>query len=91
MPLRQLFFHDSTLAIQAVSWILFTTAALKDQLAKNEKLRSSIRDNRKFGYFALVLYTLFAIIAIWFPLAIAIVTTITWIFWLVWGVRLKHE
>jgi len=83
--------YDSTLAIQAVSWILFTTAALKDQLAKNEKLRSSIRDNRKFGYFAFVLYTLFAIIAIWVPFAIAIITTITWIFWLIWGIRIKHE
>ena len=83
--------YDSALAIQAVSWILFTTAALKDQLAKNEKLRSSIRDNRKFGYFAFVLYTLFAIIAIWVPFAIAIITTITWIFWLIWGIRIKHE
>jgi len=33
----------------------------------------------------------FAILAIWFPLAIAICTVVTWIFWLIWGVRLKHE
>jgi uncharacterized membrane protein len=83
--------YDATLALQAVSWILVTGSSLKDQLAKNEKLALTIRENRKFGYFAFALYSLCAIIAIWFPLTIAIITTITWIFWLIWGIRLKHE
>src|SRR5580765_8884334 len=29
--------YNSTLALQAISWILVTSAALKDQLSKNEK------------------------------------------------------
>ena len=82
--------YDSTMALQALGWILITQAALKGHLGKSEKATSQIRRNGQFGYFAFALYTLFAILAIWFPLIIAAVTTITWIFWLVWGIRLKH-
>src|SRR4030095_12660549 len=65
--------YNSTLAFQAMGWILLIGSALKDRLGKNDKSILSLRDNRKFGYFAFVLYSLCAIIAIWFPLAIAIV------------------
>ena len=83
--------YNSTLAAQSISWILLTGSALKGQLVKNEKSILAIRENGKFGYFAFVLYSLCAIIAIWFPLTIAIFTTITWIFWLIWGIRIKNE
>jgi len=83
--------YNSTLALQAISWILVTSAALKDQLSKNEKSILTARSSRKFGYFAFILYSLCAIVAFWFPFTIAIITTITWIFWLIWGIRLKHE
>jgi uncharacterized membrane protein len=82
--------YDSTMALQAVGWILMTQAALKDRLGKSEKATSQIRRNGQFGYFAFTLYSVFAILAIWFPLIIAAITTITWIFWLIWGIRLKH-
>ena len=83
--------YDSTLALQALGWILLTGAALKDHLGKNEKSNLGIRQNGKYGYFAFALYTIFAIIAFWFPLTIAIITTITWIFWLTVGINIKHE
>jgi uncharacterized membrane protein len=83
--------YNFTLAIQAVSWILFTGAALKDHLGKNEKSVLQIRNSRKYAFFAFVIYSLFAILAIWFPLIIAIVTTLTWIFWLIFGIRVRHE
>ncbi len=83
--------YDATLAAQAISWILLTSAAIKDQLGKSERSNLTIRQNRRFGYFAFALYSLCAIMAIWFPLPIAIITTLTWIFWLIWGIRVKHE
>lgn len=83
--------YNSTLALQSISWILVTSAALNDQLSKNERSIATARANRKFGYFAFILYSLCAIVAFWFPFTIAIFTTITWIFWLIWGIRLKHE
>ena len=83
--------YDSTMALQAVGWILMAQTALKGHLGKSEKATLQMRRNGQSGYFALALYSLLAILAIWFPLAIAIITTITWIFWLIWGLRLKYE
>jgi uncharacterized membrane protein len=83
--------YDANLALQALGWIFLTGSAIKNRLGKNEKATSQIHDNHKFGYFAFVLYSLCAIIAIWVPHAIAIVTLLTWIFWLIWGIRVNHE
>jgi uncharacterized membrane protein len=83
--------YNSTLALQAIGWILLTGSAIKGQLGKNEKSILTIRESGKFGYFAFALYSLCAITAFWFPFTIAIITTITWIFWLIWGIRIKHE
>jgi uncharacterized membrane protein len=83
--------YDSTMALQALSWIFLTRAALKDQLSKNEKATLTIRESRKYGYVAFIIYSLCAIIAFWFPLTIAIITTLIWIFWLILGINMKHE
>jgi uncharacterized membrane protein len=72
--------YDGTLALQAAAWILLCTAALKNQLAKNETFKRLVLGDRKFAYFALALYSLCAIIAIWLPVFIGIITIITWIF-----------
>jgi hypothetical protein len=67
-----------------------STVAPKNQLTINDQSTATMRDNRQNRYFAFVLYSLFSVAALWFPLAIAIVTTISWIFWLALGVRMKH-
>ena len=82
---------NSVLAMQALSWIVITHAALKNKLVKNDKSILIIRRNGKFGYFAFTLYSLCAIIAYWFPLGAAILTTITWTFWLVVSINTKEE
>ena len=83
--------YDFVLALQGISWVLLCGAALKHQLAKNEKSALTIRKNRKYGYFAFAVYILCAIIANWFPHTIAIITTLIWIFWLLLGINLKSE
>ena len=83
--------YNATLSLQSVGWILLNRSAIKGQLYKSEKAATTIRKSRKFAYFALVLYSLFAIAAFWFPLTIAIITILTWVFWLVWGISIKHE
>jgi uncharacterized membrane protein len=83
--------YTSVMAFQAIGWVLIGTAALKNGLAKNEKSIPVIRQNRNYGYFAFFLYSLCATVAIWFPLTIAIITTIIWILWLIVGINIKHE
>jgi uncharacterized membrane protein len=79
-----------TMAVQAIAWILLTNVIFKDQLAKDEGSILTIRENRKYGIFAFIIYTLCGIIAIWFPLVIAITTTIIWIFWLILAIRFRN-
>jgi len=83
--------YEGTLALQATGWILLCNASLKKQLAKDERSKTIILANRTFGYFAFVLYSCCAIVAVWFPLTIAIITTITWIFWLIYGISIRQE
>ncbi len=83
--------YDITLALQAASWIVFTTSSLQGHLPKNEQAVLFYKENRRFGFFAFTLYSLCAILAIWFPQVIAIITTITWVFWLIWSIRSKID
>jgi uncharacterized membrane protein len=82
--------YNSTLALQAIAWIMLTRTAIKYNLCKEERSVLIIRNNYKFGIFAFVLYSLCAILAIWFPVPIAILTTISWIFWLIYGINVKE-
>ena len=83
--------YNSVLACQAMAWILLARTVTKNQLWKSEKAMLQIRENGKFGYFAFMLYSLCALIACWFPLTIAMITTLTWVFWLIYGINIKHE
>ncbi len=81
--------YDGVLALQAIGWILISRTALKDHLGKSEKANIEIKKNRNFSYFAFALYSLCCVVAIWFPLAVAIFTTLTWVFWLFLGVNMR--
>jgi uncharacterized membrane protein len=79
--------YNAVTAVQSVGWILLAGAALSNRLTKNAKCAAIMRENRRNGYFACALYSLLALIAFWFPLAIALVTTMLWAFWLIFGIR----
>jgi TMEM175 potassium channel family protein len=77
--------YNSVTAVQAISWILVTGAALR--LAKDERSAALVRDSHRNGYSAFVVYSLLALIAVWFPLVIAVVTTMLWAYWLTFSLR----
>ncbi len=79
--------YNSVTAVQAVGWILVSGAALRNRLAKDAKSAVLVRDAHRNGYVALAVYSLLALIAAWFPLAIAIVTTMLWAYWLAFSLR----
>jgi uncharacterized membrane protein len=83
--------YNVVLAFQALGWVLMTNSALANNLGKSEKANVEIKLARKFSYFACALYSLCAILGIWFPHIIAVFTTLTWIFWLIYGINIKHE
>jgi hypothetical protein len=49
------------------------------------------RGNRRAGYFALTVYSLFTIIAFFFPFAIAIATAMIWVGWLIYGINISGK
>jgi len=79
--------YNSVITVQAIAWILVAGAALRSQLTKDEKSTSLMRDGRRNGYVAFVVYALLAFIAVWFPLTIAITTTMLWAYWLTFSLR----
>jgi uncharacterized membrane protein len=79
--------YDAVMAFQTVGWILLSKTAMASGLAKNEQAAASAVKNLRYAYFALVLYTVLAVLALWFPLAIAGVTALIWLFWLIYGIR----
>jgi uncharacterized membrane protein len=83
--------YDAVLAVQAAAWVLVCKAVLANDLARDAKAAETIRMNGRYGYFAFALYSLFAIAALWSPLAVAGITAATWIFWLVLGIRMRSE
>lgn len=81
--------YNSTIVIQSVGWYLSSGAALRDNLGKGEKANAEIRKNQKYGLYSLVFYSIFTILANWFPLTVAIITVLLWIVWLIIGIRIK--
>jgi uncharacterized membrane protein len=79
--------YNSVTAVQAIAWILVSGAALRSHLTSDDKSTWHMRENRRNGYLAFVVYGLLAFIAAWFPLAIAIVTTALWTYWLTYSLR----
>lgn len=82
--------YNATLALVAVGWILVSGAAHRGHLTIDEVAATRIRNSARNGYYAFALYALLAGVAVWWPIPVAILTTLTWLFWLVLGIRLKH-
>ena len=76
-------FCDGVFAIALTLLIIEIKVPSPERIGTTEVMR----EMRRNGYFALVLYSALALIALWFPLAIAIVTTMLWAYWLVFGLR----
>ena len=82
--------YNSVLTFQAISWIAVTSAALNGRLTADANATAAIRESHRNGYFAAVFYALLAVAAVWVPLAVAIITTLSWTFWLVLSIRVKR-
>lgn len=79
--------YNAVVVVQSVGWILVSGAALRNGLVKDEKSAVLVRQGRRNGYFASGVYSLLALVAVWFPLTVAIVTTVLWAYWLIFSLR----
>lgn len=96
-PAPSVMVYNAVLSLQAVGWILLTGAAINNGLTKNSMAAAAMRINNRNGYLAFIIYSAFTVLAYWFPVVIAVITTLTWVFWLILGIsvldkmRLEHR
>jgi uncharacterized membrane protein len=83
--------YNAVLAAQAIGWILLGGTALSNRLTPDAKAAARLRQNTRHGYEAFGLYSLLAVMAVWFPLASGIVTAATWMFWLALSIRMDPK
>jgi uncharacterized membrane protein len=82
--------YNAVLAVQAIAWITVTGTALSGGLAA-EGAAATLRQNGRHGYVALAFYSLLAVLAVWFPFVVAIVTTVSWLVWLALSIRMTRD
>ena len=85
--------YSSVFAMQALAWNFLGRTALNpsNPLTNNEKARLAMVAATRKSHYALTLYTIFAILAIWFPLTIAIIVAASWIAWLIIGININEK
>ena len=82
--------YNAVLAALALAWVLVGGSALRGHLTIDEASARTMREGQRNGFGALALYAVLAVVAFWWPLASAAVTSLTWVFWLVHGLRMRH-
>jgi uncharacterized membrane protein len=83
--------YDGVLALQSIAWMAMLGSALRGNLTIDAAAKATVHRNNRRGYFALPLYAGLALVAVWLPLAAAVVTAASWALWLTLAVSLKHE
>jgi len=82
--------YDAVLAVQAIGWLCVGRTALQGRLLDDERATEAMRAHVKQAYFAFALYALFALVAWWYPIPVAVITAATWLFWLILSIRMKQ-
>ncbi|MGZ3925211.1 MAG: TMEM175 family protein, partial [Flavisolibacter sp.] len=82
--------YNVVLIIQALGWAAICTAGLNGNLAKSEDAVKEIRKNRSYAYYSVLGYSILALVAVWIPVTVVIITLLLWILWLVIGINIKQ-
>jgi uncharacterized membrane protein len=82
--------YNAVLAVQAIAWIAISSTALARGLAAEGTATARLRQNGRHGYAAMGFYSLLAVLAVWIPFVVAIVTTVSWLVWLALGIRMNR-
>lgn len=78
--------------LQAVGWILLGHTALKPEpLTKSDRATQALITGQRLVYFALGIYSLLTILAVWYPQAVAFILGVIWLAWMIYGIRAKEE
>ena len=80
--------YSATGALMAVGWALMGwTAFTPEPLARSAHAATLLRLGARKAYFAFAFYAVCSIVAVWQPLAIAVIITAVWAYWVIYGMR----
>ena len=78
--------------LQAIGWVLMIQTVLRPKLLTRDTRSAAVaRSNLRNAYIAVFIYTVCALLAVWFPLVVALLITVIWSAWLINGINLKSE
>ena len=80
--------YNGVIVVQGIAWLCLNHAVLSGALGRDDNATTIFRGQRRNAVFAIALYGLLAIGAVWLPMTVAAITTLTWGFWLVLSLRL---
>jgi uncharacterized membrane protein len=83
--------YNLVLVLQSLAWALISTAGLNGNLAKNEKAIQETRKNRIYAYYSILGYSVLAVLSVWFPFTVVMITMLLWILWMMLGINIKHS
>jgi uncharacterized membrane protein len=84
--------YSATGALMSLGWsFIGRTAFRPESLARNEHAAAQLREGTKKAYFAFAFYTTCSIVAVWQPMAIAVIITLMWAYWVIYGIRATSE
>jgi len=84
--------YSAVCAFQAIGWNALTRAAITaPPLTKDERSMVAMLRNHRYSYFAFVLYSVLAVLALWFPQAIAISISLIWILWFILSITMNSD
>lgn len=83
--------YNLVLILQSLGWTSICTAGLNGNLAKSKTAIPEIRKNRMYAYFSMLGYSILAVLSVWFPVPVVIITVLLWILWLVIGINIKQS
>jgi uncharacterized membrane protein len=84
--------YSSVGAFQVIGWLCVSHAALGPRpLTRDHASALAMRKNHQSAYYGLGFYVACAIVAVWWPLTMALVITLSWIFWLALALRIGGE
>ena len=83
--------YNLVLVLQSLAWALISTAGLNGNLAKNEKAIQETRKNRNYAYYSILGYSVLAVLSVWFPFTVVMITMLLWILWMMLGINIKHS
>lgn len=83
--------YNLVLLLQSIGWVAICNSGLNPKMGHSQKVMQEIRKNRTYALYSVLGYLGLALLAVWFPVPVVIITILLWILWLIIGIKIEHN